>query len=205
MTGNFSPLGEIGTTTMIPAINVSNANVATLCNGTGTAAYFQFTPGTLKCKDFTFGSFSGASQVVIDASNYNPSFNVSGSFVITTSGVVTTWTKGTGTITFSGSSGTQLVEFGTLNPSVEAIVFTGTGTEKQFAHSIKPVSINGTGGIVSSNSLGSRRTFTVTSSGTVTGMSFRDILVAPNKKLRAKTSCVNLGNCAGITFKDVVR
>jgi hypothetical protein len=204
LTGKLAPIGELASTTMVPAIDISNASLATSCNGTGTTCTFEFTPGTLKCIDFTFNDFSGASNAVIDASNGNPSFVVTGSWLTTTTGVAVTWNKGTGSITFSGA-GAKTVDFGSLNPATEALVIAASGATISVAHNFQPLSISGTAGTLQSNTAGVRRTLNATNVGTCSGMTFKDISTGTWRKIMAKVSCVNRGNNFGIVFKDKIR
>jgi hypothetical protein len=78
--------------------------------------------GTVYCVTFTLTAGTW------DAATNNPSLNVSGNISI--AGAFT-YTKGTGTITLSGSSGTQTIDF--ANKSIENLTFDCAGATKRFS------------------------------------------------------------------------
>jgi hypothetical protein len=105
----------------------------------------------------------------------------------------------------TGSSGTQSVDFGAANPTLQAIVFACPVVTCYIIHNFQPLTMSGTGGIVLSSLAGTQRIIKVANTGVTTGMSFKDISAGSANKINAKVNCTNLGDTLGIVYKDTVR
>ena len=97
----------------------------TIYNNTNNGAYFVPSSGTyIFLGDVDFLGNNGASGVfTIDNATYNPNFVFEGNVTVDNGTSTLNWTKGTGTITFSGTSA-QTADF--LDKSVEDIVISNT-------------------------------------------------------------------------------
>jgi hypothetical protein len=107
----------------------SNANYI-MSSGSASDRFFVPSSGTLKCKDFTVTS-SNTGQITVTNTTDNPSFEISGDIDLNAgAGVYTTvWTKGTGTMTLTGSAGTQTIA--SDSQSLEDIIINASGATKQ--------------------------------------------------------------------------
>lgn len=134
----------------------------------------------------------------------NPSLNINGniSFINLSSGSIT-WTKGTGTITLSGSSGTQTINFN--SKSVENITHNHSGAIKQYSANVTTATCTFSNGTVQSSVAGTQRMITVTNTSAAANTTFKDISMGSANKINAKAAGnVNQGNCLGIVFNDYV-
>jgi len=200
----FSFTGSISyrnSNTIILAWNFLNVTIE--IRGSSVNCAYRFSSGTLKCKDFTISN-NNTGNAVLDCSA-NPSFEISGNIDLNAgTGVYTTvWTKGTGTITLKGSSGTQTLDLD--NQVLEDIILDCAGAEKQIVVGGTTDSLSGTGGTLNSSVAGTQRTLICAGTGVCSNVTFKDISVGSANKVNAKNSCTNQGNCLGIVFKDVVK
>lgn len=109
----------------IPAWDFSNSYVT--IQGSSVALRSRYISyGTLSCKNLTITSILG-NIVYLNCSN-NPSFIISGNITFTTTDDVI-YTKGSGTITLIGTTGTQTIDFN--GKSVESLVVAASGSTKQ--------------------------------------------------------------------------
>ena len=153
-------------------INVSGdwTNSGTFTSGTGTVTLNGTgtqnlnSGGITDDKDFYNLAFSGSGTVVpvtndIKISNNltlsntatlsntnNKNFNIAGNVQVVSGN---TWTKGTGTITLFGTTGTQTINF--AGKTVEDIVIDASGATKQFTGSVTTDSFNATNGTIDFN------------------------------------------------------
>jgi len=187
---------------ILPAWDFSNASISISFNFPSALKRY-ISSGTLKCKDFTISN-NNTGNAVLDCSA-NPSFEISGNIDLNAdAGVYTTlWTKGTGTITLKGSSGTQTLDLD--NQVLEDIILDCAGAEKQIVVGGTTDSLSGTGGTLNSSVAGTQRTLICAGTGVCSNVTFKDISVGSANKVNAKNSCTNQGNCLGIVFKDVVK
>jgi len=159
--------------------NWTNSN--TFTSGTGTVAFNGTgtqninSGGITDDKDFYNLAFLGSTTIVpvtndikinsnLTLSNTatlsntnNKSFSIAGNVQVASGN---TWSKGTGTITLAGTSGTQTINF--AGKSVEDIVIDALGATKQFTGSVTTDSFSATNGTLDFNGQ------SITSSGNFT-------------------------------------
>ena len=194
--------GLSGATTKPLANNFANSDIV-LGGGSSGVATQRFTEGTLRCKNFSINQ-SANQNMTIDCATNNPIFNISGniSFKSDSSTYTLTYTKGEGSWTLSGSSGTQTIDY--QGKSIGRLIIAATGAIKSIVSNFTTSSLSGTGGTIQSSVTGTQRVITATSTGVCSGMSFKDISMGSRSKVNAKSSCINLGNNLGIVFKDLI-
>lgn len=124
---------------------------------------------------------------------------------ITFSGSPWATTNPVGLFYITASASTVTIDFGTSNPKIYGLTFAAPTGVIHIAANFQPRIINGTAGTVISSVSGTRRVLSTTSTGTATGMTFKDISLGYANRLNAKTGCTNLGNNLGIVFKDTSR
>ncbi|MEK7218621.1 MAG: hypothetical protein AAB728_04115, partial [Patescibacteria group bacterium] len=112
--------------------------VATLDNGTYTVI-----------GPFAVSTNTTAGQLTLNNATNNPSFDLRGGVTVTDATNPVVWTKGTGTITLSGSTAQSVnllgktVEDMTVNKTHGIVTFTGTGTVDSLTVSSGTVNFNG--------------------------------------------------------------
>lgn len=107
MAGAWSHTGTIkdilsGSTLLFPAWDFSNADVERIAN-TASNPERLFASGTLKCKNLTLVN-AGVLTTIVDCDTNNPNFEVSGAINFVPASGVVTWSKGTGTMKFTGTA-----------------------------------------------------------------------------------------------------
>jgi len=159
--------------------------------------------GTLKCKYYKVNVTTNFNMTIDNATN-NPSFEISEGidFKLDASTYTLTYTRGIGTMTLTGTSGTHNIN--TRGKTTEAIVLNCAGSIKEVAADMTILSLSGTAGTFRSNSAGTQRVVTVTNTGVASGCTFKDISMGAASRVNAKSSGVNLGNTLGIVFNDTL-
>jgi hypothetical protein len=159
---------------------------------------------------FKAGTLTCKSLAILSNFNFNVVINnaANATFVITTGNV--DLNSGTGTYTVAWTAGaSETWTFSGTTQSLDfngqtigALIISASGT-KSIIGDFVTASLSGTAGTVQSNLAGTRRVITAASIGNCTGMTFKDISMGSVRKVNAKVSCVNLGNNLGIVFKDI--
>jgi hypothetical protein len=176
----------------IPNANYSISNV-----NSGDTVIAQ--AGTFKCKRLYINN--DTYNLTWNASTNNPSYEIQGLDIYTTGTL--TYNRGSGSITFVGSSGTDNIDVPT-GTSLEDIILDCTGATKQIVNNFNSDSLSGSGGTLQSNSSGVQRTITVSTVGVCSNCSFKDISLSSANKVNAKDNCINLGNNKGFVFRDAL-
>lgn len=168
--GDITNAGTLTLTTGAIELTGNWANSGTFTSGSGTVnlngagSQNINSGGTTDDKDFYNLHFSGTGTVVPATSDIkinnnltlsstatlsntnNKNFNIAGNVGVTSGN---TWTKGTGTITLFGTSGTETINF--AGKAVEDIVIDALGTTKQFTGSVTTDSFSATNGTLDFN------------------------------------------------------
>lgn len=159
--------------------------------------------GTLKCKYCKINVTTNFDMTLDNATN-NPSFEISDGidFKLDASTYTLTYTRGTGTMTLVGTSGTHAIN--TRGKTTESLVLNCSGSIKEVEADMTILSLSGTAGTLRSNSAGTQRVLTVTNTGVASGCTFKDISMGAASRVNAKSGGVNLGNNLGIVFNDTL-
>ena len=154
------------------------------------------------CKNFRFDQDDNADMGFENTDNLD--INVSENFDLKygTGTYTLTWTKGTGSIIFNGSSGTHT--FTPDGQSLEDIVLNCAGATIELDGDFTTDSLSGSGGTLQSDTPGTERTITATNQGTANNCTFKDIHMNAANKVNAKSGGVNNGNTKGIIFTDTL-
>ncbi len=116
---------------LIPAWDFGNANV--IINGSSVAGRTRtIGAGTLSCINFTILPRT-TNDMIFNLSTNNTSFSISGNILLNDTSAAITYTKGTGTITGIGTTGTQTWDF--AEKTIEDLVLNCSGAIKQLTHS----------------------------------------------------------------------
>jgi len=209
-TGDFQNFTFNKNNLYLPAWNFSNANVSIY--GFSSGNYTRYlSAGTLYCKSFSLiHQLNG--DFVADLSTYNPTIEVTESFIIDEGAGSITFNSSSNPINIKGSSGTHTLNF--ANKTLANVVFDCAGAIKEMAANATITTFSGLGGTLRSTVAGTQRTITLGNNSTAVSCSFKDIVVA-NAKMNCKdkvsvdagspNSNTNLGNCAGyIFFNDIL-
>lgn len=183
--------------------------------------------GDLYCVDFTLTN-SNSTQITIDNANANSDLYISGDFSLDTASGTVVWTKGTGNLRMTGSSGSQtwdidgktvediICNCDGATKTIEGGAFTsdsltmtaGTLQLQNDAITTFTNGFSGTGGTLQSDSSGNQAEvdFT-TSTGRMTGVTIKDIAISGgdgDKRIDAKGSTNSGNNDSRIIFRDEI-
>ncbi len=186
-----------------PVADFSNANYTLQSDQSDPGRVLTFMAGTLKCVRLAVNSVDAGDDIEVDASVNNPDFEVSGVMDMDQGAGSIVWTKGTGTLSLVGSSGTQQIDFGGL--SFEDIILKCAGATKNASDIVTTDSLSGSGGTLQSSAGGTERVFTATNTGVMASCTIEDIHMNAANKVNAKDGCTNNGNTKGIVFNDTLR
>jgi hypothetical protein len=165
----------------------------------GTIITVHISPGTMKMKNFQIGAF-GDAATELDNNTTNPNIQVYEDIDFNWNKGHSIYTKGSGTFSLIGTSGTHNLDFCCV--TIEDLSLNCAGATKEIVNDFGTDSLSGSGGTIQSSVPGFAKQITAASTGVMSNCTIKDIYMNAAEKVDAKNGCTNNGNTKGITFED---